>query len=324
MAVYCELAGPGWDSGSARVQPSGTVIVTTGISPHGQGEETTFAQIVADELGIPMEDVVLKASDTAITPQGIGTFGSRGTSIGGSAVLLAVRQVKQKAARIAAARLEVSEEDIVFEDGKSPRARHAGSRHGLQAGGADGLRHGRAARRNGAGTGRHQLLLASRPHLPVWRAHRAGRDRSRERRASTVLRYLAVDDCGPLINPQLVEGQVVGGLAQGFGQALGEAIVYDDNGQLLTGSMMDYFVPKAGIMPHIETAHTVTPSPVNPLGVKGVGEAGTTGSPPALVNAVLDALAPLGVEHIDMPMTSQRLWTADSAGRRRFQRGLGK
>ncbi|MGA7668993.1 MAG: xanthine dehydrogenase family protein molybdopterin-binding subunit [Nitrolancea sp.] len=307
MAVYCELAGPGWDSGSALVQPSGTVMVTTGISPHGQGEETTFAQIVADELGIPMEDVVVKASDTAITPQGIGTFGSRGTSIGGSAVLLAVRQVKHKAAKIAAARLEVSEDDIVFEDGRlnvrgTPDRGMTFKQVAQAAYGMGGLP-----------SGLEPGLDATSYFSPTGRtfpfgAHIALVEIDRESGELHVLRYLAVDDCGPLINPQLVEGQVIGGLAQGFGQALGEAIVYDDNGQLLTGSMMDYFVPKADLMPTIETAHTVTPSPVNPLGVKGVGEAGTTGSPPALVNAVLDALSPLGIEHVDMPMTSQRLW----------------
>jgi carbon-monoxide dehydrogenase large subunit len=141
-------------------------------------------------------------------------------------------------------------------------------------------------------------------------AHMALVEIDRDSGALKVLRYLAVDDCGPLINPQLVEGQVVGGLAQGFGQALEEAIVYDENGQLLTGSLMDYAVPKADLMPPIETAHTVTESPVNPLGVKGVGEAGTTGAPPAIVNAVLDALSPLGVTQIDMPLTPQRLWSA--------------
>ncbi len=307
VAIYSELAGPGWDSGSALVQPSGTVTVSTGISPHGQGEETTFAQIVADELGIPMQDVVVKASDTAITPQGIGTFGSRGTSIGGSAVLLAVREVKEKAAKIAAARLEVSEDDIVFEDGKlhvrgtpdrsmsfKDVARAAYSMGPVPGGLTPGL---------------HATSYFSPSGRTIpFGAHIALVEIDRDSGALKVLRYVAVDDCGPLINPQLVEGQVVGGLAQGFGQALGEEIVYDENGQLLTGSLMDYSVPKADFLPNFETAHTYTPSPVNPLGVKGVGEAGTTGAPPALVNAVLDALSPLGVTHVDMPMTSQRLW----------------
>ena len=255
MAVYCELAGPGWDSGAASVQPSGTVVVTTGVSPHGQGEETTFAQIVADELAIPMEDVVLKASDTAITPQGIGTFGSRGTSIGGSAVLLAVRQVKQKAARIAAARLEVSEEDIVFEDGRL-HVRGTPDR-GMSFKQVAQMAYGMGGLPGGMEPG----LDATSYFAPTGRtfpfgAHIALVEIDRDSGELHVLRYLAVDDCGPLINPQLVEGQVVGGLAQGFGQALGEEIVYDDNGQLLTGSMMDYFVPKAGLMPtHRNGAH---------------------------------------------------------------------
>ncbi len=307
MAVYCELAGPGWDSGSARVQPSGTVTVTTGISPHGQGEETTFAQIVADELGIPMEDVVVRASDTAVTPQGIGTFGSRGTSIGGSAVLLAVRQVKEKARKIAAARLEVSEEDVVYEDGRlqvrgTPDRSMSFKQVAQAAYGMGGLPGGLEPGLEGT-----SYFAPSGRTFPFG-AHIALVEIDRESGALKVLRYLAVDDCGPLINPQLVEGQVIGGLAQGFGQALEEEIVYDDNGQLLTGSLMDYAIPKADFLPPFETAHTVTASPVNPLGVKGVGEAGTTGSPPALVNAVLDALAPLGVTHVDMPLTSQRLW----------------
>jgi len=309
IAVYCELAGPGWDSGAAKVQPTGTVTVTTGISPHGQGEETTFAQIVADELGIPMEDVIVRASDTAITPQGIGTFGSRGTSIGGSAVLLAVRQVKEKARKIAAARLEVSEEDLVFENGRfqvrgTPDKMMTFKQIARAAYGMGGLP-----------GGLEPGLEATSYFMPTGRtfpfgAHLALVEVDRENGALKVLRYLAVDDCGPLINPQLVEGQVIGGLAQGFGQALQEGIVYDDNGQLLTASFMDYAVPRADLMPNIETAHTITPSPVNPLGVKGVGEAGTTGAPPALVNAVLDALAPLGVRDVDMPMTAQTLWRA--------------
>jgi carbon-monoxide dehydrogenase large subunit len=309
IAVWCELAGPGWDSGAARVQPSGTVTVTTGISPHGQGEETSFAQIVADELGIELEDVVVRASDTAITPQGIGTFGSRGTSIGGSAVLLAVRQVKEKARKIAAARLEVSEDDLVFENGAfqvrgTPDKSMTFKQIARAAYGMGGLPGGLEP-----GLEATSYFSPSGRTIPFG-AHLALVEVERSNGQVKVLRYLAVDDCGPIINPQLVEGQVVGGLAQGFGQALQEGVVYDDNGQLLTGSFMDYALPKADLMPMIETGHTVTPSPVNPLGVKGVGEAGTTGAPPAIVNGVLDALAPLGVTHIDMPLTPQRIWQA--------------
>lgn len=309
FAIYCEFAGPGWDSATVRVQPSGSVTVTTGISPHGQGEETTFAQLVADQLGIQMEDVVVRASDTAITPQGIGTFGSRGTSIGGSAVLLATREVLQKAKRIAANLLEAGEADIEVADdryqvrgapGRSVTFRQiASTAYGF--GGLPG--------------GMSPGLDATSYFMPEGRTfpfgcHVAVVEIDPDTGKLTLLRYLAVDDCGPLLNPMLVEGQVVGGLAQGLGQALQEQIVYDDNGQLLSGTFLDYAVPHAEQMINIETAHTVTPSPFNPLGVKGVGEAGTTGGPPAIVNAAIDALLPLGIRHLDMPLTPERLWRA--------------
>ena len=314
MAFYCEFAGPGWDSAIVRVQPSGTITVLIGISPHGQGEETTFAQLVADELGVAMEDVVIRASDTAITPQGIGTFGSRGTSVGGSAVLLATRQVRDKARRIAANLLEAAEEDIDFDDGRftvrgapdraltfKQVARAAYNFMGLRGGLEPGLDATSYFMPDGRTFpfGAHVALVEVDPASGVLQ----------------ILRYLAVDDCGPLLNPMLVEGQVVGGLAQGLGQALQEHIVYDDSGQILTGSFMDYAAPRASQMPPIETAHTVTPSPFNPLGVKGVGEAGTTGGPPALVNAALDALTPLGVTALDMPLTPQSIWSAIQAAR---------
>lgn len=309
IAVYCEFAGPGWDSAQVRVQPSGTVTVTTGISPHGQGEETTFAQLVADELGIDMADVVVRASDTAITPQGIGTFGSRGTSIGGSATLLATRQVRDKARRIAAHLLEVAEDDVAPADG------------GFAVRGAPDrmLTFKQVARTaysfNGLPGGLEPGLDATSYFMPEGRtfpfgAHVALVEIDPATGRLDVLRYVAVDDCGPQINPLLVEGQVVGGLAQGFGQALQELIVFDANGQPLTGSLLDYGPPRAAQLPSIETAHTVTPSPFNPLGVKGVGEAGTTGGPPAIVNAALDALAPLGIHHLDMPLTPERIWRA--------------
>ncbi|HET8627913.1 MAG TPA: molybdopterin cofactor-binding domain-containing protein [Thermomicrobiales bacterium] len=309
LAVYCEFAGPGWDSAQVRAQPTGTVTVTTGISPHGQGEETTFAQLVVDELGVALEDVVVRASDTAITPQGIGTFGSRGTSIGGSAVLLATRQVHDKARRIAAHLLESAPEDIALEDGRYQV-------RGVPDRAVTFAQIARAAYGfGGLPGGLDPGLEATSYFMPEGRtfpfgAHLALVEIDRATGELTVRRYLAVDDCGPLINPQLVAGQVQGGLAQGFGQALYEGIVYDASGQLLSGTFLDYAAPKAGQLPDFELAHTVTPSPFNPLGVKGVGEAGTTGAPPALVNAALDALAPLGVRHLDMPLTAERLWRA--------------
>lgn len=315
FAVYCEFAGPGWDSATVRVQPTGSVTVTTGISPHGQGEETTFAQLVADQLGIDMENVVVRASDTAITPQGIGTFGSRGTSIGGSAVLLAAREVLEKAKRIAAHLLEAGESDIDVGEGR------------YQVRGAPALsvtfRQIASAAYGFAGLpgGMTPGLDATSYFMPEGRTfpfgcHVAVVEIDPETGKLTLLRYLAVDDCGPLLNPMLVEGQVVGGLAQGLGQALQEQIVYDDSGQLLSGTFLDYAVPHAEQMINVETAHTMTPSPFNPLGVKGVGEAGTTGGPPAVVNAAIDALLPLGIRHLDMPLTPERLWRAIQDARR--------
>jgi carbon-monoxide dehydrogenase large subunit len=317
LGVYCEFAGPGWDSATVRVAPSGAVTVTTGVSPHGQGTETGFAQIVADELGVALDDVAVHAGDTAITPQGVGTFGSRSTSIGGSAILLAARQVREKARKIAAHLLEAAEADVVAHDG----------RYGVRGAPDRGVPFKEIARAaygfTGAPGGLEPGLDATSYFMPEGRTfpfgvHVALVEIDRATGELAVRRYLAVDDCGPLINPRLVAGQVHGGLAQGFGQALQEAIVYDAGGQLLSGTFLDYAVPTASRLPDFETAHTVTPSPVNPLGVKGVGEAGTTGAPPALVNAALDALAPLGTRHLDMPLTPERLWraiqTAEAAG----------
>lgn len=309
FAVYCEFAGPAWDSATVRVQPTGSVTVTTGISPHGQGEETTFAQLVADQLGIRMEDVVVRASDTAITPQGIGTFGSRGTSVGGSAVLLATQEVLQKAKRIAANMLEAGEADIEVADDRY-QVRGAPDRSVT-------FRQIATAAYSFAGLpgGMSPGLDATSYFMPDGRTfpfgcHVAVVEVDPDTGTIELLRYLAVDDCGPLLNPMLVEGQVVGGLAQGLGQALQEQVVYDDSGQLLSGTFLDYAVPHAGQMINIETAHTVTPSPFNPLGVKGVGEAGTTGGPPAIVNAAIDALLPFGIRHLDMPLTPERIWRA--------------
>ena len=309
LALYCEFAGPGWDSALVRAQPDGTVTVAVGVSPHGQGTETAFAQIAADELGIAPERVVVRAGDTATTPQGRGTFGSRSTSVGGSAVLLAARQVAAKARTLAAALLEADVDDIILAAGRySPR--------GVPDRGVTFVEIAEAAHRmTGVPGGLEPGLEASSHFLAEGRTfpfgvHVAIVEIDRETGELTVHRYLAVDDCGTQINPRLVADQVRGGLAQGFGQALQEGIAYDAGGQLLTGSFLDYAVPRAGQLPNFDLGHTVTPSPFNPLGAKGVGEAGTTGAPPALVNAALDALAPLGVRHLDMPLTAPRLWHA--------------
>ncbi len=307
IGFFCEFAGPGWDSGEVRVAPTGAVTVMTGISPHGQGNETSLAQIAADELGVPLDSVTVLASDTAIVPQGIGTFGSRGTAIGGGAVLLAAKEVAAKARKLAAAMLEVAPDDIELVDGQArvtgapdqsiPFARLARTAHGM-AGIPEGIEPGLDA----------QSFFQPEGRQFPFGAHLAQVEINPDTGEIDVKRYIAVDDCGTIINPLLVEGQVHGGLAQGFGQALWEEMVHDEQGQVLTGSLMDYATPRASQFPHFELGETVTPSPYTPHGAKGVGEAGTTGAPPALVNAVLDALRPFGVKEIDMPLRAEKIW----------------
>ncbi|CAN5498433.1 molybdopterin-dependent oxidoreductase [soil metagenome] len=307
IGFYCEFAGPGWDSAEVRVAPSGSVTVMTGISPHGQGNETSLAQIVADELGIPMEMITVKASDTAITPQGVGTFGSRGTAIGGGAVMLASRKVQDKVKQFAAAMLEVSADDIQLKDSRAEVIGAPDRSVGFKQ--ISGAAHAM----DGIPGGLEPGLDAQSFFKPEGRqfpfgVHLAQVEIDRDTGEVNVTRYIAVDDCGTIINPLLVDGQKHGGLAQGFGQALWEEVVYDDNGQLLTGTIMDYAVPKANQFPTFELGSTVTPSPFTPHGAKGIGEAGTTGAPPAIVNAVLDALRPLGVSAVDMPLKSEKIW----------------
>ncbi len=313
IGVYCEFAGPGWDSGEVRVAPSGGVTVMTGISPHGQGNETSLAQIVADELGISFESITVKASDTAIVPQGIGTFGSRGTAIGGGAVMLAAQKVAEKAKRFAAALLEVSPDDIELVEGQAqvkgapdqsvPFARIARVAHAMapMPGGLEPGLDGQA------------FFQPDGRQFPFG-VHIAQVEIDPITGEVDVTRYLAVDDCGTIINPLLVEGQRIGGLAQGFGQALWEHMVFDGNGQVVSGSLMDYAAPKASQLPAVELYSTVTPSPFTPHGAKGVGEAGTTGAPPAIVNATIDALKSRGVNQVDMPLTAEKVWRLLNSG----------
>lgn len=309
IGVYCEFAGPGWDSAEVRVTPTGRAVVMTGISPHGQGNETSLAQIVADTLAIPFEWITVKASDTAIVPQGVGTFGSRGTAIGGGATLLAARKVADKAKQFAAAMLEVSNDDIELTDG-SARVIGAPDRSVT-------FQRIASAAHSMAGTpGRIEPGLDAQAFFqPEGRqfpfgVHIASVEIDPTTGEVHVTRYVAVDDCGTIINPLLVDGQKHGGLAQGFGQALWEAMVYDEQGQPVSASLMDYAAPRANQLPWFELDSTVTPSPFTPHGAKGVGEAGTTGAPPAIVNAVLDALRPYGVTAIDMPLTAEKVWKA--------------
>ena len=318
IATYAEIcgmgpsvgvAGGGWESGTVRIERTGKVTVLTGVSPHGQGQETSFAQIVADEYGISIDDIVVIHGDTGRQPQGIGTFGSRATAVGGAALIIATKQVKEKMAQIAAHMLEANADDLVFEDGNifvqgSPGSAITFADVATTAHVAVNLPPDVEP-----GLEATHFFEPSNFTYPFG-AHISIVEVDPETGEIDLQRYVAIDDCGNIINPMLVDGQVHGGIAQGLGQAMYEGAVYDENGQLLTGSFMDYAIPKATQVPRFETEHTTTPSPVNPLGVKGVGEAGTIASSPCLVNAVVDALSPFGITDIDMPMTPNRVWQA--------------
>lgn len=302
----------GWESATVKIEPSGTVTVMTGASPHGQGEETTFAQIAADELGVGIDDVLVLHGDTAIVQYGIGTFGSRGTAIGGTAMHFAIQELKEKIQKYGALLLE--SEDVTFSNGACTDNK-TGKSVSLAEIAAASYRALKLPPKTEPGLVATYFWEPPNFTFPFG-AHIVITEVDRETGAIAIKRYVAVDDCGNILNPLIVDGQVHGGVAQGLGQALWEQAVYDDSGQLITGELMDYAVPKANYLPWIETGHTVTPSPVNPLGVKGVGEAGTIGCSPAIVNSVVDALSPLGVRHIDMPMTPEKIWNLIQAGGR--------
>ena len=309
LATYVEPCGQGWESGSVRVERTGTVTAVTGSSAHGQGHETTFAQVVADFLGVEPSDVVVKHGDTQSAPQGFGTFGSRSVALGGGALAKASREVREKGRRIAANLLEAAHEDVVpvsggFQVVGVPERRVTWKRV------ADAAYKGQALA-PGDSPGLDATVFFQAPGemwsfgccVAVVRV-------KRETGAITLDRLLWVDDCGTVVNPLLVEGQLHGGLCQGVGQALLEQIVYDGQGQLLSGTLMDYAVPRAADVPVPVLDKTTTPSPRNPLGAKGAGEAGCIAVPPAIVNAVVDALAPFGVRHLDMPLTAEKVWRA--------------
>ena len=313
-SAWIGLPGEGWGAGlwesaNVRVHLTGQVVVTTGSLPHGQGVETTFAQIVADELGVPYESVMIEHSDTAGTPFGYGTYGSRSLAVGGTALYKTVSKIKEKAKKIAAHLLEANPDDIVYENGKafvkgSPDQSKSLGDIALQAAVAYNLP-----------TNTEPFLDETTYYDPPnctfpFGTHIAIVEIDGDTGAVTLQRYVGVDDVGNPINPLIIEGQLHGGIAQGIAQALYENGVYDDNGQLISGTMMDYALPTASMVPSFELAHTVTPSPVNPMGVKGAGEAGTIGSAQAVMNAVIDALAPFGVKHLQMPATAERVWQA--------------
>jgi aerobic carbon-monoxide dehydrogenase large subunit len=317
VSTYVEICamGPskampagGWEWGCVRMEISGKVTVITGVSPHGQGQETTFAQIVADRLGLPMTDVVVLHGDTNVAHYGRDTYGSRGTAVGGSAIVMCIDKIVAKAKILAAHLLETSADRVSFSGGTFSAPGAKKSLGWLELA-------GEAYVAKNLPAGLEPGLEASSFFEPgnftfPFGTHIAAVEIDRETGRVAIRKYVAVDDCGPQINPLIVEGQVQGGIAHSIGQVLFEKTVYDENGQLLTGEFMDYAIPRASDIPEYILGSTVTPSTSNPLGVKGVGEAGTIGATPALANAVLDALEPLGVGHLDLPLTPERVWQA--------------
>ncbi|MDL1897381.1 xanthine dehydrogenase family protein molybdopterin-binding subunit, partial [Anaerolineae bacterium CFX7] len=298
-----------WESANVRMHLTGKVVVTTGSQSHGQGHETTLAQLVADELGIALDDVVVQHSDTQGAPFGYGTYGSRSTAVGAVAVHRSVQRIKEKAKRLAAHMLEANPEDLVYQDGKVfVRGVPAKTKTIQELAAAVALGYSLPE-------GMEPFFDETSYYDPPNNTYPFGThicvvEVDAKTGQTKILRYVAIDDVGNVINPMIVDGQIHGGIAQGVSQALYEGAVYDDNGQLISGSLMDYAVPTAAMLPSYETARTVTPSPVNPLGVKGVGETGTIASTPAAVNAVLDALKPFGIKHLDMPLTAEKVWRA--------------
>ncbi len=307
-------AAGGWDGATIECLPSGEVIVKTGTSPHGQGHETSWSQIVADGLGLTPDAVTVLHGDTAISPLGMDTYGSRSVSVGGAALHFAMEKVKEKARRIAAHELEVADDDLEFADGAF-RVKGAPDKAKTIPDLAVSAWHA------------HDLPEGVEPHLNgtavfdppnfTWPAgaHICVSEVDTETGAVDIVKYVAVDDCGTVINPQIVEGQVHGGVTQGIAEALYEEAIYDESGNLVTSSMTQYLVPSAVEIPTMELDRTVTPSTTNPLGVKGIGEAGTIAAPPAVINSVVDALSHLGVTEVGKPASPERVWRAIQAAK---------
>ena len=313
-SAWVGTAGEGWGAGlwesaNVRMHLTGKVVVTTGSQSHGQGHETTLAQVVGDELGLPLEDITVEHSDSLGTPFGYGSYGSRSAAVGAIAVYKGLQRIKDKASASVPTCSRANAEDMLFEDGKvfvkgSPDNAKTIQEVALAA-----------ALGYDLPSGEDPFLDETAYHDPPnctfpFGCHVALVEVDADTGETTLRRYVAVDDVGRVINPMIVDGQVHGGIAQGVGQALWETGVYDDNGQLRTGSMLDYAIPKAAFLPTLEVERTETLTDVNPLGVKGAGETGTIASTPAVVNAVMDALAPLGITHVDMPLTPERVWRA--------------
>jgi aerobic carbon-monoxide dehydrogenase large subunit len=298
-----------WESANIRVHLTGKTVVTMGTQPQGQGHETTYAQVVSSELGIPMDDIVVQHSDTLGTPFGYGSYGSRTSSVGMTAAIKAAGKIKDKARRYAAHMLEASPDDIEIV-GSEYRVKGSPDRKKTLAEIAFALDLAFDAP-EGMEPYLDETAYHDTPNC-TWPfgTHIAVVEIDEETGKVDLVRYVAVDDVGKKINPLIVDGQLHGGIVQGVGQALWEEAVYSDDGQLQSGSMLDYALPRAAWLPNIELDETVTPSPVNPIGVKGVGEAGAIASTAAVANAVNDALSPLGIKHLDMPFTAQTVWRA--------------
>jgi carbon-monoxide dehydrogenase large subunit len=322
VSTYVEICGMGpskampaggWEWGCVRMEISAKVTVITGVSPHGQGQETTFAQIVADRIGVPIGDVVVLHGDTNVAHYGRDTYGSRGTAVGGSAIVMCIDKIVAKAKKLAAHLLETTEDHVEFANGtfSSPGVTTRQLSWGEITGEAYIAKNLPAGLEPGLEA---TSFFEPENFTYPFGTHICAVDVDRETGQVKITKYIAVDDCGPQINPLIVEGQVQGGIAHSIGQVLFERTVYDENGQLLTGEFMDYALPRASDIPEYVIGATVTPSPVNPLGIKGVGEAGTIGATPAIANAVLDALEPLGITHLDLPMTPGRVWQAIKTG----------
>jgi carbon-monoxide dehydrogenase large subunit len=314
MACYVEMCGFGpFESAVVRVEPGGTVTAYTGTSAHGQGHETTFAQIIADRLGVAFDQIVVRHGDTMNTPMGNGTGGSRSLAVGGSAILRAADKVEEKARRIAASMLEAAPEDMVMDNGRYHVRGVPGKALTLAEVAGKAYGEGLPAEIE---SGLEATDFFRPPQLVYpFGAHVAVVEVDRDTGHVSLRDFVSVDDCGVRISPMLVRGQVHGGLAQGIAQALLEEVVYAADGQLVTGTLMDYAVPRADDLPSFVTEQTVTPTPFNPMGAKGIGEAATIGSTPATVNAVVDALRPLGIVHLDMPLRPERVWRALSPGK---------
>jgi carbon-monoxide dehydrogenase large subunit len=323
LSMYVEVCGlgpsaalptGGWEHAQVTIERDGRISATTGASPHGQGNETTFAQMLGDQFGVPIEHISILHGDTGVSKQGIGTFGSRSQAVGGTAIHLAGGKVKTKMAKFAAALLEAHEEDLVFQNGMISVKGAPASGKSFADVAAFAYRPVPLPQGLDPGLSEEAFWEPSNNTYPFG-CHIVVMEVDRETGEPTLTRLVAVDDAGTLINPMIVDGQIHGGLAQGIGQAMIEEVVYGDDGQLLTGSFMDYAVPRAIDLPTFELDVTVTPTPVNPLGAKGVGEAGTLGSTPAVVNAAVDALSEFGVKHIDMMLRPEKLWRIIQGGR---------